>query len=179
MYPALDGTYGTSDDCSRFFVGEASGCDEHKCFPLFGRHGIESAAKVLHIHMAVLGRMDGQCIDFLTIRIFVYVTPVATFREERVALNGEQPRPQKRAFPEAVEVLPRFSSVSCARSSARSESPVREKAKARRLGINASKALRCVGDWEFGVRCSGWDICHLGTRTTSSIRAGNRSPFAA
>jgi len=44
----------------------------------------------------------------VTIRIFVYVTPVAAFREERVALNGEQPRPQKRAFPEAVEVLPRF-----------------------------------------------------------------------
>ena len=70
MYPALDGSYGTSDNCCRFFVGEASGCDEHKCFPLFGRHGIESAAKVLHIHMAVLGRMGGQCIDFLTIRIF-------------------------------------------------------------------------------------------------------------
>jgi len=51
MYPALDGTYGTSDDCSRFFVGEASGCDEHMCFPLFGRHGIESAAKVFHIHI--------------------------------------------------------------------------------------------------------------------------------
>jgi hypothetical protein len=43
--------------------------DEHKCFPLFGRHGIESAAKVLHIHMAVLGCMDAQCIGFLTIRI--------------------------------------------------------------------------------------------------------------
>ena len=36
------------------------------------------------------------------------MTPLATFREERVALNGEEPGPKMRAFLEAVEVIPRF-----------------------------------------------------------------------
>jgi len=108
MYPTLDGSYGTSDNCCRFFAGEASGCDEHKCFPLFWRHGIERAAKVLYIHMAVWDRTDAQCIGVLTIRIFTYVTPLATFREKRVALNGEERGPKMRAFLEVVETIPRF-----------------------------------------------------------------------
>jgi hypothetical protein len=84
-------------------VGEASGWDEHKCFPLFGRHVIESSVKGLHIHMAVLGR-----IGLLTIRIFTYVTPLARFREERVAPNGDEPVSKMRAFLETVKVIPRF-----------------------------------------------------------------------
>jgi hypothetical protein len=133
-------------DRSRLLVGETRRADEKQGLALVGWQLRERHAEFLEFHAAVLVGMRLQTLRVAAVGVFDLTTPLAVFRAEQVAEDGESQADMcDPGWNELMLAMAR-KSVSCTRSSARSTLPLSEIANARKPGTAASMASRTAGE---------------------------------
>jgi hypothetical protein len=101
--PALDRPYRAPADRSRLLVRETRRTDEKQSLALAGRQRCKRHAKFLEFHTAVWFGMRRQTLRIGAVCVFDLATPLAVFRAEQVAEDGDQPGGHVRSRLERID----------------------------------------------------------------------------